>query len=232
MSTADHAGRPVRSSTPPPARQPGRGDGGALRRLAGDAPDRTATREAARPGASEPTRPVPVNRESTPRPAGTPGTNGATAPQRVDGQRPEGQGAAQRPAGAAGRPAAAPRRSGGRRVRLTVSRIDPWSAMKMSFLLSVALGIALVVMTVVLWTVLDAMGVFDQVNGVVGQVIQDDGQTFDILDFVGFTRVVSLSIVIGVVDVILFTAIATLSAFLYNVSSALVGGVSLTLTDD
>ena len=104
--------------------------------------------------------------------------------------------------------------------------------MKVSFLLSVALGIALVVMTIVLWTVLDAMGVFDQVNGVVGQVIQDGGQGFDILDFIGFTRVVSLSIVIGVIDVILFTAIATLAAFLYNVSSALVGGLHLTLTDD
>lgn len=104
--------------------------------------------------------------------------------------------------------------------------------MKISFLLSVALGLAMVVMTIVLWTVLDAMGVFDQINGVVGQVIQDGGQTFDILDFVGFTRVVSLSIVIGVVDVILMTAIATLGAFLYNVSSALVGGVQLTLTDD
>jgi len=119
-----------------------------------------------------------------------------------------------------------------RRVRLTVSRVDPWSAMKLSFLLSVALGIAGVVAVAVLWTVLEGMGVFDQVNGVIGQVVQDEGQSFDILDFIGFTRVVSLSIVVGVIDVILITAIATLGAFLYNVSSALVGGVQLTLTDD
>ena len=84
----------------------------------------------------------------------------------------------------------------------------------------------------VLWTILDGMGVFDQINGIVGQVVQDGSQRFDILDFVGFGRVVSLSIVIGVIDVILITAIATLAAFLYNVSSALVGGMQLTLTDD
>ena len=30
-------------------------------------------------------------------------------------------------------------------MRLTLARVDPWSAMKLSFLLSVALGIALVV---------------------------------------------------------------------------------------
>lgn len=123
-------------------------------------------------------------------------------------------------------------RASGRRVRLTVSRVDPWSAMKMSFLLSVALGIAGVVMVAVLWMILAGMGVFDQVNGLVGQIIQDGENTFDIMDFLGFGRVVSLAIVVGVIDVILMTALATLAAFLYNVSSSLVGGLQLTLTDD
>lgn len=140
---------------------------------------------------------------------------------------PEGQAANGSSATAA--PAA---RATGRRVRLTVSRVDPWSAMKMSFLLSVALGIAGVVMISVLWMILAGMGVFDQVNGLVGQIIQDGGNTFDIMDFLGFGRVVSLAIVVGVIDVILMTALATLAAFLYNVSSSLVGGLQLTLTDD
>ena len=149
------------------------------------------------------------------------GVQGATRPTPTQG-RPAG-------AGTAGSPAAAAR---SRRVKLTVSRVDPWSAMKISFLLSVALGIAGVVMVFVLWTILAGMGVFDQINGIVGQVVQDGQQRFDIMDFVGLGRVVSLSIVIAVIDVILVTAIATLGAFLYNVSSALVGGVQLTLTDD
>ncbi|MGL5929484.1 MAG: DUF3566 domain-containing protein [Dermatophilaceae bacterium] len=118
-------------------------------------------------------------------------------------------------------------------MRLTVARVDPWSTMKISFLLSVALGIALVVMSVVLWTVLEAMGVFDSVNGVVGGILSsNNSEPFDIKDFVGFGRVVSLATVLAVVDVVIITAIATLGAFLYNVSSALVGGVQLTLTDD
>jgi hypothetical protein len=126
------------------------------------------------------------------------------------------------------------RAAGNRRVRLTVARIDPWSAMKMSFLLSVALGIAFVVMVAVLWMILAGMGVFSQVNDLVGQIVQssDGAQTFDILDFVGFGRVLSLAVVIGVIDVVLMTAVATLGAFLYNVSSSLVGGLQLTLTDD
>ena len=173
---------------------------------------------------SAPTTPVPVTQTPVTRSApATASTAPATAPAAAPPTAQRGQGAS---ASAAPRPASA------RRVRLTVSRVDPWSAMKIAFLLSVALGIAGVVMVFVLWTILAGMGVFDQINGIVGQVVQDGQQRFDIMDFIGLGRVLSLSIVIAVIDVILVTAIATLGAFLYNVSSALVGGVQLTLTDD
>ncbi len=135
--------------------------------------------------------------------------------------------------GSPARPAASRAPRGGRRVKLMVSRVDPWSAMKVGFLLSVALGIAMVVMSAVLWSLLSAMGVFDSVNSLASQIIGDgSGQEFDIMDFLGFGRVVSLSIVIAVVDVILLTALATLGAFLYNIVASLVGGLHLTLTDD
>jgi hypothetical protein len=143
---------------------------------------------------------------------------------------------AARPAGAATRPvsgaASAAAAARARRVKLTVSRVDPWSAMKMSFLISVALGIAGVVMVAVLWMILSGMGVFTEVNRLVGTIISDPENPFNIMDFLGFGRVLSLSIVIGVIDVILLTALSTLGAFLYNICSALVGGLQLTLTDD
>jgi nitrogen fixation-related uncharacterized protein len=125
------------------------------------------------------------------------------------------------------------RRPAPRRVKLTVSRVDPWSVMTMSFLLSVAVGIAGVVMVAVLWTILSGMGVFADINRTVEEVLSsNNGSKFDLIDYIGLGRVVSLSIVIGVIDVILMTALATLGAFLYNVCSSLVGGLQLTLTDD
>lgn len=140
----------------------------------------------------------------------------------------EGAKGAGAPHPAASRPA-----RGGRRVKLMVSRVDPWSAMKVGFLLSVALGIAMVVMSAVLWSLMSAMGVFDSINSLASQIIGDgSGQTFDIMDFLGFGRVVSLSVVVAVVDVVLLTALATLGAFLYNIVASLVGGLHLTLTDD
>ncbi len=127
---------------------------------------------------------------------------------------------------------AARKHKGPRRVRLAVARVDPWSVMKMSFLLSVALGIAGVILTAVLWMILSTMNVFTDIEGVLQSLQTTTSDPFSIKDYVGFGRVVSLSIVIGVIDVILMTAIATVMAFLYNICSALVGGVQLTLTDD
>ena len=136
-----------------------------------------------------------------------------------------------RPAAQAGtRPAARP---GPRKVRLTLGKVDPWSVMKMGFLLSVAIGIAFVVLVAVLWAILNSMGVFSDVNRTVGTVLgSSSGTTFDLMDYIGFGRVVSLATVIGVIDVFLLTALATLAAFLYNVCAQLVGGVQMTLTDD
>ena len=235
MSTAEDAGRPVGtpvSSSGSARRAPYADGGSAGRTTENGALRRMADGDTGSPSA--PTTPVPVTRQPAARtaPAAPPPAPvaPAAAPAAAPATAPTRQGPNQAPA--SGAPRQAPRPASARRVRLTVSRVDPWSAMKISFLLSVALGIAGVVMVFVLWTILAGMGVFDQINGIVGQVVQDGQQRFDIMDFIGLGRVVSLSIVIAVIDVILVTAIATLGAFLYNVSSALVGGVQLTLTDD
>jgi hypothetical protein len=120
-----------------------------------------------------------------------------------------------------------------RRVKLSVSRVDPWTAMKLSFLLAVAVGIAGVVMVTVLWMILSSMGVFTDMNRTVEGVLNTaNGAKFDLMNYIGLGRVVSLSIVIAVIDVILVTAISTLGAFLYNVCASLVGGLQITLTDD
>ena len=119
-------------------------------------------------------------------------------------------------------------------ARLTVASIDPFSVLKLSFLLSVAAGVALVVAAVVLWMVLQGIGVFDQLNNLFGTIggLDTPQDKFDIYDYVGLNRVLSISIVIGVADVILLTAVCTVSAFLYNLGAGLVGGVRVTLSDD
>jgi hypothetical protein len=134
-----------------------------------------------------------------------------------------------RPAPAAA--AAGPRDGAPRRVRLSLSRIDPWSVMKLSFLLSFAVGVMIVVAAAVVWLVLDNMAVFTTVNDMLTEIVGEESP-IDLLQFLDFSRVISGAAVIAIVDVVLLTALSTLGAFLYNITAALVGGVNVTLTDE
>ncbi|PJI91062.1 DUF3566 domain-containing protein [Luteimicrobium subarcticum] len=118
-----------------------------------------------------------------------------------------------------------------RRVRLVVSRVSPWSVAKMAFLLSIAVGIITVVATAVVWSVLNGMHLFADIDAQVKSIVGDD-TTVNVLQYVAFSRTMSFSVVIAVINIVLITALATLGAFLYNITSALVGGVHVTLTDD
>ncbi len=125
-------------------------------------------------------------------------------------------------------------RRGPRKARLVLGRVDPWSVMKLSFLLSIALAIVALVAVAVLWSVLDSMGVFDSVGRTVESVTRerDTAEGFDILAYVGFERVMTLTALLTGINVILMTALCTLGAFLYNLAASLVGGLHVTLTED
>nr|WP_210732621.1 DUF3566 domain-containing protein [Cellulomonas denverensis] len=120
--------------------------------------------------------------------------------------------------------------AGPRRVRLAVSRIDPWSVMKLSFLVSFAIGIMLVVAVSAIWLALNGMHVFSSINDLVTEILADS--EFDLLDYVAYDRVISATALISIINVFLITALSTIGAFIYNISAALVGGVHLTMTDD
>ncbi len=121
-----------------------------------------------------------------------------------------------------------------RKARLRVSKADPWSVMKVSFLLSIALGICTIIAVAVLWMVLDAIGVFSTVGGTISDATSTEGGKggFDLVSFLSLSRVMLFTTVIAVIDVVLATALATLGAFIYNLSAGFVGGVELTLAED
>ncbi|BCW42824.1 hypothetical protein StoSoilB5_00080 [Arthrobacter sp. StoSoilB5] len=119
-----------------------------------------------------------------------------------------------------------------RRARLLVSKVDPWSVLKMAFLLSVALGIVTVVAAIVLWTVLDLTGIFNQVDSLLGTLAGSEGSGFELKKIASLGQVASFATIIAVVNVVLLTALSMLSAVLYNISATLVGGIGVTLTDD
>ncbi|MGI5456282.1 DUF3566 domain-containing protein [Streptomyces sp. CA-249302] len=120
-----------------------------------------------------------------------------------------------------------------RKARLRVAKADPWSVMKVSFLLSIALGICTVVASAVLWMVMDAMGVFSSVGGTISEATgSNESNGFDLQSFLSLPHVLTFAAVIAVIDVVLATALATLGAFIYNLSAGFVGGIELTLAED
>ncbi|THA25463.1 DUF3566 domain-containing protein [Streptomyces sp. RKND-216] len=120
-----------------------------------------------------------------------------------------------------------------RKARLRVAKLDPWSVMKVSFLLAIALGLCTVVAVAVLWMVMDAMGVFAAVGGTISEATSSDGSDgFDLQGFLSLPRVLTFTGVVALIDVVLMTALATLGAFIYNLSAGFVGGVEVTLAED
>lgn len=160
---------------------------------------------------------------------------GERRPEQADGPyHPPQAYPAQAPAGATRKPRTgvrtAPRT---RKARLRVAKADPWSVMKVSFLLSIALGICTVVASAVLWMVMDAMGVFSTVGGTISEATgSNEANGFDLQAFLSLPHVLTFAAIIAVIDVVLATALATLGAFIYNLSAGFVGGIELTLAED
>ena len=135
----------------------------------------------------------------------------------------------------AGAAAAQPLRTAkARRARLVVRRVDPWSVLKFTLLFSLCLLIVFVVAVAALYFALEALGVFDSVNEFVRDLTQANsgGQRTGGVE-VPFTagRVIGVATVIGLINVVIITAISTLGAFLYNLCADIVGGIEVTLAE-
>jgi Transmembrane domain of unknown function (DUF3566) len=162
------------------------------------------------------------------------------APPRPAGSVPPTQ-AFPRPTGAA-RPAPAPkakpkpkasvRRSAGRQAHLTISRVEPWSVMKFSFAVSVVAFVILFVAVAVLYGVLSALGVFGSLQHLVTNVTSSQNQAgYNANKWFSASRILSYTVLLGGINVVLITALSTIGAVIYNLTSRLIGGVEVTLKE-
>ena len=154
-------------------------------------------------------------------------TTVSAEPPKSSKQRPE----ATRPARASRRtPPSAPA-PGTRRARLVLKRVEPWSVLKLSLVLSLALFVVGLVAVGVLYSVLEGMGVPAAVNQTVAEVTAGAGGEQGFGDVLTLRGVLTVTVVVGAVNAVLLTALATLSALLYNLCAEVVGGVDVTLSE-
>jgi hypothetical protein len=143
-------------------------------------------------------------------------------------QRPSSE-PVSRPA-AASRMQVGTRHKGPVRASMQIRRVDPWSTLKVSLVLSVALFFVWMIAVAFLYLVLGGMGVWSKLNSNVGDLLTSaSGQTGG--ELVSSGTIFGGAALIGLVNIVLLTAMATCGAFIYNLTTDLVGGVEVTLAD-
>lgn len=121
------------------------------------------------------------------------------------------------------------KRSSSKQVRLKLVYVDFWSAVKFGFLISICLAIVSVVSTILVYTVLLQTGVFAQVDTLFMDIV---GEENSLMRIIGFPQVLTFSIVVGVLNIIVGTALSAVGALVYNLLVRVLGGFQLGFTSN
>jgi hypothetical protein len=146
---------------------------------------------------------------------------------------PEGRTAAESSARAAAptsRVQVGTRHHGPVRATMQIRRVDPWSVLKVSLVLSAALFFVWMIAVAFLYLVLGGMGVWSKLNSNVGDLLTSTGGSAG-GELVSSGTIFGGATLIGLVNIVLLTAMATIGAFIYNLTTDVVGGVEVTLAD-
>lgn len=116
-----------------------------------------------------------------------------------------------------------------RRVRRIIRKIDPWTALKVSALVWAVLAVALVLGTVLFWSVLDRAGIPDRMTEFMVEItlIEEGSQPFANVE--QFFRA---SVFGAVVWWVAMTGATVGGAVVYNLVSDIVGGLEIVVLEE
>ena len=166
---------------------------------------------------------------------------GKAAPEALGGQPQSGAagasggaaagvGLASAAAGAVPQPDAKKQAVGIRQIKMTISKIEPLAALKLGFLISVVIGFMIIIAMAIIWFVLDGIHVFGQMEGLLQTL--NSAQLLEMMQYLEFGRWMSFAVIVAILDIVLMTALSAVAALVYNIISALVGGLRITVTDE
>jgi len=119
-----------------------------------------------------------------------------------------------------------------RQARLYLTRLDPWTVMKTAFVLSIGLAIVMIVATFLLWMLLSATGTFDSINSTISDLGGSGSTGVDVAGFLSFGRIMGFALLLAAFEIVLTSALATVTAAIYNITVGFTGGVEVTLSED
>jgi hypothetical protein len=124
------------------------------------------------------------------------------------------------------------RRSNKRQAMLTLSRLEPWSVMKFSFVASVVAFIILFVAVAVLYLVLSALGVFTSLEHQVASITSSKNTAgTNISHWFSASLILGWTALLGALNIVLITALSTIGSVIYNLIAKTVGGIEVTLRE-
>jgi len=163
-----------------------------------------------------------------PRPKGQPKPKGQQVRRPASGARAAGQARPQQNNSVRAQPGTQPTRS----AQLSLQRIEPMSVMKFSFLLSLVGWVILFVAVAVIYFTLSKLGVFTKIEQTIGLVTYNKNHPgSNASSWFSAARVLEYTALVCTINAILFTALATVGAALYNLVTSLTGGVEVTLRE-
>ncbi|MGH3304625.1 MAG: DUF3566 domain-containing protein, partial [Streptosporangiaceae bacterium] len=119
-----------------------------------------------------------------------------------------------------------------RTALLNLQRIEPLSVMKFSSLLSLVGFVVLFVAVAIVWYTLNKLGVFHKIEVTIGLVTYTKNHPgSNAAAWFSAKRVLGYTALIGAINAVLFTALATVGAALYNLVTSLTGGIEVTLKE-
>ncbi|WP_347755171.1 DUF3566 domain-containing protein [Agrococcus sp. ProA11] len=119
-----------------------------------------------------------------------------------------------------------PRRSGSnKQVRLRLVHVDFWSAMKVSAVLGLVLGVVQLVVVFVMWTLLQVVGLFAKLDEVLQDILAQPD--FAIASILSLPQVMMFSLLVAVLNFVVITVMGAVVAVLYNLSVRITGGLQV-----
>ena len=115
-----------------------------------------------------------------------------------------------------------------RQARLHLTRLDPWSVAKASFMFGITLAGVIMVATIALWLILSASGVFTAITSIFNDAAGNDNGG---ISFLSLGRLVGLSMLVSAAEIVLITVLSSIFAVLYNLSVGFTGGIEVTFSD-
>jgi hypothetical protein len=117
-----------------------------------------------------------------------------------------------------------------KQVKLKLVHIDFWSAVRVGFMCTVAIGVAILVASFLSWIVASQAGVFGSINNLLNGA--SGSGTVDLGSTLSLPRVMSGALALAFVQIVAGTLLSGVSAAIFNVIGRITGGVSVGFTSN